>query len=289
MYVFCYWDSAAEDHIIEVKRVKGDGLTPMSVDFFSRLRCCVTNQADDGLHARRGKLRGEPLPMPVFPSSSSSSAPKPSGFPLPPLPLGRNGGKLGLLSAPAAVCCGAAPDASLVTEELFLKGIRPILSMATDGLFEPRLEAAKMLCDLATKEKKSWLENQECVDICVKSLEKLLNDEFEDVNQFAVVAFALFAEIPVYQKLLSKFVLDNLIKLISNAPRDTPSYSSAQMRRKAAQGLSILSKFCSKELSEQLIKNGYENEQDWLDHCATVFDKKTREFALQMSACYGSV
>lgn len=277
-----------------MKRVKGDGLSQSSSDFFTKLKSVVTNTAEDEMHAKRGKLRG-PLPLPMLPlRSAAAAAPSPmaplplpatgaSGFPLPPLPLGGRG-RLSL-GAPPLMMMGGVNPTNLVTEEQFLKGIRPIYSMATDGLFEPRLEASKMLCDLALKEKK-FLENKECFELCMKSLEKLLNDDFEDVKQFAVMAFALFAEIPFYQERLSSFVLDGLIQLINNCPRELPAYYSAQMRRKSAQGLSFLAKSNPMKIMEQLKNMGYQTERDWLDHCATVFDKKTREFALQIAVCY---
>ncbi len=206
LHVYCYWDSRNEDHILEVKRVRGDGINPASsVDFFSKLKSEVTNTQEDCSHAKRGKLRGPlPLPLPIGGLQSNSMTPMPEppklglggGMPRLPLPkLSRGGGGLAPLPLPN-LCAGAAPG--VVTEEQFLTGVKPLFAMATDQFYEPRLEASKMLCDLATKEKK-FLELKECHELCLKSLDALLLDDFDDVKQFAVMAFASFAELPLYQ------------------------------------------------------------------------------------------
>mmetsp|Transcript_4438 Transcript_4438/g.4854 ORF Transcript_4438/g.4854 Transcript_4438/m.4854 type:complete len:425 (+) Transcript_4438:157-1431(+) len=275
LHVYCYWDSRNEDHILEVKRVRGDGINPASsVDFFSKLKSEVTNTQEDCSHAKRGKLRG-PLPLPMLGSTSSTSS-----LPLPRLSLSR--------STTSSVFQTMQPvnDPNSISEEQFLSGLKPIQSMSSDQFYEPRLEASKMLCDLATKEKK-FLELKECHELCLKSLDALLLDDFDDVKQFAVMAFASFAEFPLYQKsFLELRALESLVHLINNCPREIPSYHSAQMRRKAAIGLSLLARAHPNEMREVLVDMGYETEQAWLDHCGTILDKRTREAAMSMSKCF---
>ncbi len=80
--------------------------------------------------------------------------------------------------------------------------------------------------------------------------------------------------------------LESLVHLINNCPREIPSYHSAQMRRKAAIGLSLLARAHPNEMREVLVDMGYETEQAWLDHCGTILDKRTREAAMSMIKCF---
>lgn len=174
-HITCFWDSTTDDHIVEVKRVRGDGLQPSNTtDIFAKLKSKLSKSTEDSPVVRRGKLRG-PLPLPSLKSAPSLSQ----------------------------------KISTNLTEEQFLKGVYPIVSMTEDQCFEPRLEAARMLCDLATTTKSNSSSNSEdkikyvngnkCRELVLKALGKLLQDDFEDVKQFAVVAFEAFSQYESYQ------------------------------------------------------------------------------------------
>ena len=70
--------------------------------------------------------------------------------------------------------------------------------MADAPNIEARLESAKMLCDLFVQNK-SQLQLEECKRCCVRSLESLITDPFDDVRQHAIMALANLADIPGYE------------------------------------------------------------------------------------------
>jgi hypothetical protein len=194
VYVSCFWDSFCEDHLIEVKRVKGSGLLLQQKkkspqDLFNVIQSIVMSVPDS---------------CESIPSSSSK----------------KTGGKL---RGPLPVLSGvlSSKDSLPETKERFLQGLEPMLKMASSANLETRLEAAKMLCDLSENENKSFLFSPECQDIVFQTLEYLLSSqplaetsfipyarsEFEvdvddgcdDAKQLAIMAFCLFAEYDVFQ------------------------------------------------------------------------------------------
>lgn len=211
----CFWDSIANDHVVEVKKYRGDAFFPSLAQFFRDLKSAIVKE-DSASGAREvpvassssgSRLRGGALPMPSLrraqtapPTSSTMSSPS------------------------SSACC-------MVTEDMFLLGIQPLFNMAQDNFLEPRLEAAKALCDLARKEKK-FLELPTCREQCVHAINALLRDDFEDVKQFAVMAFASFCEIPSYQvscyccAFLFPFLCLLLLALLSLAWCSTPPLST---------------------------------------------------------------
>jgi hypothetical protein len=218
------------------------------------------------------------LISPAVKAADTFSSRKPA---FPPIPSSKRGGGF----SPLPLCCGIQP--SEVTNDQFLKGLKPITSMVKDTFYEPRLEATKMLCDIAQKDKK-FLNSSECQSLCFQALDKLLLDDFDDVKQFAIIAFSLFVENENYQKLFLELKsLPDLVSLIGNSSREIPSYVQAQIRRKSSCGISLMAKSHAKEITEQLKESGYETKQQWFDHCATILDKKTREYAMNIgNSCY---
>ena len=129
----CYWDSTANDHVVEIKKYRGDGFYPSIAEFFLNLKLHIVQEettpssgamtaraASPSANISKGRLRGGALPMPVLKRANT---------------------------APATSC--NFENSCVVTEEMFLKGIQPLFMMAEDNFLEPRLEAAKALCDLA--------------------------------------------------------------------------------------------------------------------------------------------
>ena len=78
--------------------------------------------------------------------------------------------------------------------EDYLKGLQPVFRMASASNYEARLEAAKMLCDLF-QQRQTQLQNDKVREACIKSVETLVHDGFPDIQQFAIMAMSLMAEI----------------------------------------------------------------------------------------------
>lgn len=270
-HITCFWDSAANDHIVEVKRVRGDGLQPSNItDIFAKLKSKLCKRSEDSPVVRRGKLRG-PLPLPNL--------------------------KLGGSLKNALGVSMASKESNVLTEEQFLKGVTPIVTMTEDNCFEPRLEAARMLCDLAittktatlhSEEKLQFLSGVKCRELVMKALIKLIQDDFEDVKQFAVVAFEAFSQYEAYQECLChENILLDLVQLIRNCPPDVPSYICAAMRRKAAQGVATLASRNPGMIHHHLELCGFRSANQWKEMIVqTLYDHRTRMAADKITLCF---
>jgi hypothetical protein len=170
--------------------------------------------------------------------------------------------------------------------------------MITDSFYEIRLEAAKMLCDLIpqTTNNKSVLQLPECIEFVTKAIEGGLKDDFQEIQQFTVIAFALFATMENYRSafLQSKTILHQIIPLIRNVSEKSHFYSCAQMRRQAAHGLLLIvrglsemnndqGKIQKKVFLEMMEENDFENKESWEVHAKTLIDSRTRSYSLEVS------
>lgn len=128
-----------------------------------------------------------------------------------------------------------------ITPEKFLDGVNPIFVMSSEPFFESRLEAAKMLCDLAKHPDRGMLQLEECRKKCVGSLQKLVEDDFELVKQHAMCAFSEFVEVPGYpEEMLKSTALRVLLSYMHT--ESLPLYETIQARRECARVLSVLAK-----------------------------------------------
>jgi hypothetical protein len=81
-------------------------------------------------------------------------------------------------------------------------------------------------------------------------------------------------------------ILD-IIQLINNCPSDVPSYTSAQMRRKAAQSIAALATAQPAYVHHQLTLCGYRTKENWeniIVNC--LYDVRTRQAAGKISICF---
>lgn len=236
IHINCYWDSNIQDHVIEMNRVKGDGLFPSTNEFYEILRQKVL-----GEHYTPPKVIPGRRPMMAGP---------------PPLLLKRSSGSSGLPILPS------------VTEEMFLKGIKPIFAMAEDNYFEPRLEAAKALCDMSKRDRKMLLLSS-CQQNIINCLNLLLQDEFDDIKQFAVMACSLFAANPDYQTLLANMPsIHVLVKLVLEAPlHEEIAFETAQIRRKACLALNMMAIENSNKIRTCLEEHGITNANQLKQRC----------------------
>mmetsp|Transcript_18654 Transcript_18654/g.20283 ORF Transcript_18654/g.20283 Transcript_18654/m.20283 type:complete len:426 (-) Transcript_18654:200-1477(-) len=266
--VSCYWDSFCEDHLVEVKRVKGDGSVAQSrvkncAEIFESLQAAVLSGGEglvENKPKKGGRLRGGALPLPLSMASTKV----------------------------------------VQNKELFLQGVEPIVKMADSPNMETRVEAARMLCDLAENADKSLLFLPECQDLCYQSIELLLHEHEEtddDLRQFTMMAFGMLCEFDCYQEcFLHLKDFDSIIRCVDNAVSSKPSCLCVQMRRQAARGLMALVKKASASpatfpsaklfLAKQLQCSGFFDEQCWKLHCEQLEDEKLRKLALDISACY---
>ena len=136
-----------------------------------------------------------------------------------------------------------------LVQEQFEKGVKCILSMTRDHFYEPRLESAKSLCDLAQRVDEKLLSVRSVVEGIVSALNSLLRDEFEEIRRFAVTACELFAKIPDYRDPLSVMSsLPVLVSLLVHSCDDESQYLQiAQIRRRACAALCLIAEsYCDR-------------------------------------------
>lgn len=140
----------------------------------------------------------------------------------------------------------AAQSLPAPTIEEFLEGAAPIQQMASDECFDVRLEAAKMMCDMASKSSE-YLDVPEFRQICLSVLEVLVQDSFEDVRQHAVMAISAFAVLDSYRDAIlssESVLLPILFSAIENAPNyESQSWQTVKVRRTSA---SVVSGLCNR-------------------------------------------
>jgi hypothetical protein len=189
-----------QDHLIEIRRIKGDSFTSLSandlLDLLQKSFIESTVALSSSTKKTGGRLRGGPLPLPAVMMSNNKKK-----------------------------------EETISSKELFLKGIEPLVKMSSSPNLEARLEVSKMLCDLAinnntsSNSSSSFLFSSECQDLCFQILDNLINDPSQtfhdglydnninsptskatvnddcsdDIKQFSMMAFSLFCEYDCYQ------------------------------------------------------------------------------------------
>jgi len=144
-------------------------------------------------------------------------------------------------------------DHPSVSDDKFLVGLQPIFIMADAPNIEARLESAKMLCDLFVQNK-SQLQLEQCKRSCVRSLETLLADPFDDVKQHAIMALANLADIPGYEmELIQSSILSVVWSLIDEDDADAVNqFETIQMRRECARIVSSLTRHFATSVLEYI-------------------------------------
>lgn len=79
----------------------------------------------------------------------------------------------------------------------------------------------------------------------------------------------------------------DIIQLINNCPSEIPSYTCAQMRRKAAQSIASLAAAQPAYVHHQLTLCGYRAKENWENTIVNcLYDVRTRVAAAKISACF---
>jgi hypothetical protein len=202
--------------------------------------------------------------------------------------------KKGRLARCAPTLHRACSSSGATSDDDFLSGIAPILTMGMSCFLEPRLEAAKMLCDLAASattsdERCRLIALPGCVEQCTTVLRSLLLDEEDgDVRQLSLVALAAFLRIgiPCYAKAMSvangsSTIMELLATLaMSDCPVKELSYDCAQTRRLAAECLVLLSQSQPQAVNKTLGELGFLTAAAWQAHVGCLRDDRTRQFAI---------
>mmetsp|Transcript_5254 Transcript_5254/g.8580 ORF Transcript_5254/g.8580 Transcript_5254/m.8580 type:complete len:324 (+) Transcript_5254:268-1239(+) len=176
---------------------------------------------------------------------------------------------------------GAVADGSnsrVVTERAFLEGVRPAMKMALCCL-ENRIQGAKMLCDVSKKEA-HYLELPEFHSEVVRVLEALVQDDSDEVRQYAVMAVAAFAELASYKEaFLHSSILPALFGLVENCTNLELAYQMAQVRRTAASVLAVMCRTQPFTVRMELQKQQFDL-LDWCYRAPILLDQRTRDSAM---------
>jgi len=170
------------------------------------------------------------------------------------------------------------PGANCVTDAEFLNGSHTIFRMCLSGLSE-RIQGAKMLCDVSKKEA-HYLELPEFHSEVVRVLEALVQDDSDEVRQYAVMAVAAFAELASYKEaFLHSSILPALFGLVENCTNLELAYQMAQVRRTAASVLAVMCRTQPFTVRMELQKQRCDV-HGWLQRVSCLRDSRTRESAM---------
>mmetsp|Transcript_23830 Transcript_23830/g.32644 ORF Transcript_23830/g.32644 Transcript_23830/m.32644 type:complete len:411 (-) Transcript_23830:1583-2815(-) len=144
---------------------------------------------------------------------------------------------------PQILCNFGSLSCSPITDDEYYQGLQPIFRMAQATNYEARLEAAKMLCDLF-QQNQSQLQLPEVMQACVQSLEGLVQDNFPDIKQHAIMAMSILSDLQCYKSdLITSSSLAVVVSLVTENPEPNLSYETIQIRRECAKILITLAQF----------------------------------------------
>ena len=141
------------------------------------------------------------------------------------------------LPEPRSLEAFCAPSAQLLSDEEAIASLHPILEMATSGMIEQQLEAARIFCDLS--QDACAMQHHMCDSGCVQALVKnlLMCDRCEWTKHHAVFALANLSQTQGCQEaMIDAGILPILLQLVKDGP-----YNTAEMRRESARILANLS------------------------------------------------
>ena len=166
-----------------------------------------------------------------------------------------------------------APSAQLLSDDEAIAALTPVLEMATSGMLNQQLEAARIFCDLS--QDACAMQHHMCDSGCVQALvENLLTcDRCEWTKQHAVFALANLSETQGCQEaMIDAGVLPILLQLVKDGP-----YNTAEMRRESARILANLSARLAPRVVTVL---GPRTLSIWLDKVDSFHDER-----LKLHAC----
>mmetsp|Transcript_20480 Transcript_20480/g.15105 ORF Transcript_20480/g.15105 Transcript_20480/m.15105 type:complete len:426 (-) Transcript_20480:445-1722(-) len=206
-------------------------------------------------------------------------------------------------------------------EDSFRESIQFLIDMSKSSYFESRLESAKMLCDVISKQSCCVLEASNIQCDVLDTINAFLQDQNDAVIEFGVVATHLLLEKSVaYRSSMIEYnsgsIMVALIAQIRNAEYNVETgednfYQYAQMRRLAGKSLQLLvSDVCSRccnatDSSSASISNdparstqrrcfmsrilqqaGFFSRENWLEYMLQLKDCQLREIVVAVAECY---
>ena len=186
-------------------------------------------------------------------------------------------------SRPLPILCNfGSINTSPISDEAYFKGLQAIFRMAKAVNYEARLESAKMLCDLF-QQKQTQLQNNDVRIACIECIELLIHDDFADIQQFAVMAMSLMAEVDHSYKmdLMRSSALLLVVKMVVDNPKSPElNFETIQTRRECAKILVTLAADNNYHLlKENIIEQAGMDPnflQDWMTQVHTIEDYRLR-------------
>ena len=154
-----------------------------------------------------------------------------------------------------------------LSDEEISDSINQVLNMAAEPSFQSKLEACKMLCDMADD---AEIRQRMAAAKCVETLIDLVNTNHILIRQYAILALAQLSECQeCLQSMANKTFLPILIALITDGP-----YSSAAMRRECAR---IMANISSKKPTDVMSIIGKDSLLSWSSIVSSISDRTVRE------------
>eukprot|EP01041_Mallomonas_annulata_P013653 gene13653-29013_t len=163
------------------------------------------------------------------------------------------------------------PEIIPISDEETIQALQPIVDMAYDRFMEPKVEAAKVLCDLSQHE---GMHQALLAAKCIEAMVHLVSSGVEGAAQHAVLALAnISASQSCQETIINAGVLPNLLALITNRP-----YHSAVMGREGARLLANLS---DRLAARVIVALGEKEIKSWMNSVDSLDDTFLKQQALR--------
>lgn len=249
--VSCFWDRDAQEHIIDVKKLCGDGFYRFR-DISAALRSKFAAEGSQNLSSGLKPSLGSRPSLSDFRSVPSSLLDEVDG----------------ILDAPLSV----------LRSDLFRDGIERLLAMMKCDYYEGRVQGVKGICDVAASGEKINLCSALCVQMLVEALSASLRGSGEVVSEFTVNALEILSLESEYLAAFSqsKDLLRDLLDIIRNLSPEE-SYLFSHMMRRSATVLSRVAIAFPREALDTLKQNGIATVDAWNQRLASYTDDVVRK------------
>jgi len=246
-----YWDDKMKDHLVEVRRVYGDGVFIFGADIFAELVSGITREPLREMSS--GKLRRMDFTVP-------------------------EDMLMELQLTLEQFIEGLRPVLTMANDQYYETRIEAVKMLC------------ELPGSNGNGRDDQFLLDETVVNEITPVLQKLLKDPFEDIQEFAVVAVELFSAMPAYANrfLADSAVVSSLVAAIKSL-KEEEFYLHAHMMRKALNTLNALGAVNKVLLRQRLSESSRPTIEKWMRVAETLtMDPIAKTMALAVSAFYSS-
>lgn len=254
----CFWDPKNNEHVVDVRSVGGEGFYKFACDLTVEVTKVFDASFNPPESAVSSWMQVRPVPASLINEVESEIA--------------RQGG-------PSPI-------------DSFSQGIDNIVALSKHDFMDTRVQALQMLCDLSgcsETSQNTMLCDPNVVRKVVSTVQEGLNDQFQEVREFAVIAAEILAtSFTIYQTALgqSSPVVATLLAQLQSYP-DAEAYLHLHTVRAAARALVKLSAVATEAIRQEVaVLLNCHNVNEWQQFVASLRDEQAKNAASQLSQVF---